>query len=188
MRVVWQRESDAAPPWGTWTLLGAFVLAQLGAGAEARAQLALVPADPRLLALVGHLFVHDGALALLATVFFAAAAAPWLEARLGRGLLIASGLGAGLAGAVLFAVLRPDAEEPWLGASAAVAGWLGMRALAARGASADLLGVFAGRAGRLLAPGWAPAALWLGGELAGLVRGDGAAFAADAGGFAFGLV
>jgi membrane associated rhomboid family serine protease len=186
MKVGWQRDSDAGPAWATWALLGAFALVQLAASDATRAQLGLVPADPRLAALLGHLFLHAGAPSLLASLLFAAAAGPWLEARIGRGLLLTSWLGAGLAGAVLFALLRPDAEEPWLGASAAVAGWLGMLAVAARGGSADLLGAFAGRAGRLLAPGWAPAAFWLGGELAGLVRGDAAVLLADAGGFAFG--
>jgi membrane associated rhomboid family serine protease len=186
--IAWERASDAERPWATWVLLGAFVLVQLGAGgSEAwRAELGLLPADPRLAALVGHLFLHAGASSLLATLLFAAVTGPWLEARIGRGLLLASHFGAGLAGAALFAVLRPDVEEPWLGASAAVAGWLGLAAVAARGGRADLLGVAAGRAGRLLAPGWAPAALWLGGELAGLVTGDAAALLADAGGFAFG--
>jgi membrane associated rhomboid family serine protease len=184
--IAWERDSDAGRPWATWVLLGAFVLAQLGASESARTELGLLPAEPRLAALIGHLFLHAGAASLLATLLFAAAVGPWLEARLGRGLLLASHLGAGLAGAVGFAVLRPDAEEAWLGASAAVAGWLGMVAVAARGGRADLLGVAAGRAGRLLAPGWAPAALWLGGELAGLVTGDASTLLADAGGFGFG--
>jgi membrane associated rhomboid family serine protease len=186
--IAWQRDSDAGRPWATWALLGAFVLVQLGAPGSARTELGLLPADPRLAALIGHLFLHAGALSLLATLLFTAAVGPWLEARVGRRLLGASLLGAGLVGAVGFVVLRPDAEEPWLGASAGVAGWLGLVAVAARGGRADLLGVAAGRAGRLLAPGWAPAALWLGGELAGLVTGDGAVLAADVGGFAFGAV
>jgi membrane associated rhomboid family serine protease len=188
--IAWRRESEAARPWATWGLLAATLLAQLGAGGspELHARLGLLPADPRLAALLGHLFLHGGALALLGTLFFAAAAGPWLEERLGRALLLGSYLAAGLAGAALFAALEPDAETPWLGASAAVAGWLGLLAVSARGAPADLLGAAAGRAGSLHAPGWALAALWLGAQLASLALGDAAAVLANAGGFGFGAI
>lgn len=188
--IAWRRESEAERPWATWGLLAATLLAQLGAGGspELHVRLGLLPADPRVAALLGHLFLHGGALALLGTLFFVAAAGPWLEGRLGRALLIGSYLAAGLAGAALFAALEPDAETPWLGASAAVAGWLGLLAVSARGAPADLLGVAAGRAGSLLAPGWALAALWLGAQVAGLALGEPGAVLANAGGFAFGAV
>jgi membrane associated rhomboid family serine protease len=185
--IAWQREGGGAErPWATWLLLAAFVLVQLGASDAER--LGLWPSEPRLAALAGHLFLHGGTPAFLATLLFVAAVGPWLEQRLGRGLLLGSHLAGGLVGAALFCVLRPAAEEPWLGASSAVAGWLGVVAVAARGAPADLLGALAGRAGRLLAPGWAPAALWLGGELAGAATGDAAVLLADGGAFAFGAV
>jgi membrane associated rhomboid family serine protease len=186
--IAWRRESEAGRPWATWGLLAATLVAQIGAGAspDVHARFGLLPADPRLAALLGHLFVHAGLLSLLGTLLFAAAAGPWLEARLGRGLLLASYLAAGLAGAALFAVLRPDAGLRWLGGWAAVAGWLGLLAVGARGAPVDLLGVAAGRAGSLLAPAWAPAALWLGAQLASLATGDAASAAAQAGSFGFG--
>jgi membrane associated rhomboid family serine protease len=187
--IAWQRDGGSAErPWATWALLGAFVLVQLSASDATHEQLGLWPSDPRLGALAGHLFLHGGAPSFLATLLFAAGVGPWLEARIGRGLLLGSHLAAGLAGAALFCMLRPDAEAPWLGASSAVAGWLGLVAVAARGAQADLLGLAVGRAGRLLVPGWAPAALWLGGELAGALTGDAALLLADAGAFGFGAV
>jgi membrane associated rhomboid family serine protease len=185
--IAWRRESEAGRPWATWGLLAATLIGA-GASPDVHARFGLLPADPRLAALLGHLFVHAGLLSLLGTLLFAAAAGPWLEARLGRGLLLASYLAAGLAGAALFAALSPDAEARWLGGWAAVAGWLGLLAVAARGAPADLLGVAAGRAGSLLAPAWAPAALWLGAQLASLVTGDAASAAAQAGSFGFGAV
>jgi membrane associated rhomboid family serine protease len=187
--IAWRRESSAERPWATWVLLAVTLLAQLAAGGapDVHARLGLVPADPRLSALLGHLFLHSGWLHLLGTLFFVAAAGPWLEAQLGRRLFAASYAAAGLAGALLFVSLQPESEAPWLGASAATGGALGLLAMAARGAPADLLGVLAGRAGSLLAPGWALAALWVGGELAGLVDGGGDAVAAHAAGFGFGL-
>jgi membrane associated rhomboid family serine protease len=186
--IAWTRESEAARPWATWGLLAATLLAQLGGSPELHARLGLLPADPRLAALLGHLFLHGGALPLFGTLFFVAAAGPWLEGRLGRALLIGSYLAAGLAGAALFTFVAPDADTPWLGASAAVAGWLGLLAVSARGAPADLLGALAGRAGSLHAPGWALAALWLGAQLASLALGDAAAVLANAGGFGFGAI
>jgi membrane associated rhomboid family serine protease len=187
--IAWMRESEAERPWATWVLLVVTLLAQLGAGGspDLQARLALVPADPRLSALLGHLFLHSGWLHLLGTLFFLAATGPWLEAQLGRRLFVASYAAAGLAGAALFVSLHPESDAPWLGASAAVAGALGLLAAAARGARVELLGVLAGRAGSLFAPGWALAALWFGGELAGLVGGAGGAVAVDAAGFGFGV-
>ncbi len=184
----WRRDSEAERPWATWALLVATFLAQLGAGAapDVQARFGLVPADARLPALVAHLFLHAGWLSLLGTLFFVAAAGPWLEARIGKRLLVASYLAAGLAGAALFVSLQPGSEAPWLGASAASAGLLGLLAVAARGAPADLLGVAAGRAGSRLAPGWALGAVWFGAELAGVMDGAGAVFAAHAAGFGFG--
>jgi membrane associated rhomboid family serine protease len=187
--IAWRRESSAERPWATWGLLAVTLLAQLGAGGspDLQARLGLVPADPRLPALLGHLFFHGGWLPLLGTLLFVAAAGPWLEARLGRRLFVLGYAAAGLAGALLFVALHRQSDAPWLGASAAVAGALGLLTGAARTAPVDWLGVLAGRAGSLLAPGWALAALWLGGELAGLVSGDGDAVAADAAGFGFGV-
>jgi len=165
--ISWRRESDAEPPWATWGLLAVTFLAQLGAGGspELQERLGLVPADPSLPAFFGHLLVHDDWLSLFATLFFAAAAGPALEARLGRGLLLGSWLACGLCGAAL--LVATGAELPWLGPSLAVAGWLGLLLASTRGERVDLLGIAAGRAGSLWAPAWAPAALWLGGELAG---------------------
>jgi membrane associated rhomboid family serine protease len=185
--IAWRRESEAERPWASWGLLAATLAVQLGAGgsAELQARFGLVPADPRLAALFGHLLLHDGWLSLLGTFFFVAAAGPALEARLGRRLVLGSYLATGLAGAALFAATHADAETPWLGASAAVAGWLGLLAVSARGQHADLLGAAAGRAGSLLAPGWALAALWLGGQLAGGL-GDASALVVSLGSFGFG--
>jgi len=187
--IAWRRESSAERPWATWVLMAVTLLAPLGAGGspDVQARLGLVPVDPRLPALLGHLFLHSSWLSLLATLFFVAAAGPWLEAQLGRRLFVVSYVSAGLAGAVLFVAMHPQSDAPWLGASAAVAGALGLLAMAARGAPADLLGVLAGRGGRLDAPAWALAALWVGGELAGLVDGGGDAVAAHAVGFGFGV-
>jgi membrane associated rhomboid family serine protease len=186
--IAWSRESDAEQPWGTWALGGLMLVVQLVAGGsyEAQSQLGVLPADPRLAALVGHLFVHSGMLHLLGTLFFAAAAGPWLEERLGRGLWLGAFLAAGLAGAALFVVAQPDAELPWLGGSAAVAGWLGLMAVSGRGESVDLLGVAAGRAGSLTAPAWAPAALWFGGQLANLLSGAAADLIVNVAGFGVG--
>ena len=187
--IAWRRESSAERPWATWVLAAGMLLVQLAAGGapDVHARLGLVPADPRLPALLGHLLLHGSWLQLLATLFFLASAGPWLEARLGRRLFVASLVAAGLAGAALLVSLRPGSEVPWLGASAAVAGALGLLTAVARTAPADLLGVLAGRGGSLAAPGWALAALWLGGELAGLVNGAGDAVAAHAAGFGFGV-
>ena len=186
--IAWERDSEAERPWGSWTLLAVMFLVQLAAGGslDLQARFGVMPGDARLAALLGHLLVHSGWLHLLGTLFFAAAAGPWLEARLGRGLWLGSFVAAGLAGAALFVVTQPHAELPWLGASAAVAGWLGLLAVSARSEPADLLGIAAGRAGSLRAPGWAPAALWLGGQLANLLSGDPADLVVNLGGFAFG--
>ncbi len=184
----WRRDSEAERPWATWALLVATLLAQLGASAapDVHARLGLVPADARLPALLGHLLLHADWFSLLATLFFVASAGPWLEARIGKRLLVASYAAAGLAGAALFVSLHSGSDAPWLGASAASAGLLGLLAVAARGAPADLLGVLAGRAGSLLAPGWALAAVWFGAQLAGLVSGAEGALPAHAAGFGFG--
>ena len=186
--IAWRRESEAERPWGSWGLLAATLLVQLGAGGslEVHARLGVLPADPRLGALLGHLLLHSGWLHLLGTLFFAAAVGPQLEVRLGRRLWLASYLAAGLAGAALFVVTQPDAELPWLGASAAVAGWLGLLAVSARSEPVDLLGIAAGRAGSLLAPAWAPAGLWLGGQLANLLSGEPADLLVNLGGFGVG--
>ncbi len=186
--IAWVRESEAERPWASWALLAVMFLVQLGAGGslDLQARLGVMPGDPRLGALLGHLLVHSGWLHLLGTLFFVAAAGPWLEARLGRGLWLGSFVAAGLAGAALFVVTQPHAELPWLGASAAVAGWLGLLAVSARSEPADLLGIAAGRAGSLLAPGWALAALWFGGQLANLLSGEPADLLVNVGGFGFG--
>jgi membrane associated rhomboid family serine protease len=189
--IAWRRDSegDGERPWATWALLAGMLAAQLGAGgsADVHARLGVVPADPRLPALAAHLFLHTGWLPLLASLGFVAAAGPWLEARLGRALFVAAFFAAGLAGAAVHVAQEPDATAPWLGAACAVAGLLALLAVAGRGARVDWLAVAAGRAGSLHAPAFGLAALWLGGEIAGLVTGEAGAVVAHVASFGFGL-
>ena len=61
----WRRDSEAERPWATWALMVATLLAQLGASSapDVQARVALVPADPRLPALLGHLLLKAGEVA-----------------------------------------------------------------------------------------------------------------------------
>jgi membrane associated rhomboid family serine protease len=183
-------DGGAPRPWATWALLAATLgvqLATLGTP-EPWSRWGIVPAAPGLLALVTHLFLHAGWLHLLGTLAFLALAGPWLEARLGRGLFVASWFACGLAGAALFVAAHPDAETPWLGGSAAVAGLLGaLLACLGRGRM-ELLAVAAGRAPSLRVPAWALAAFWVGRELAGFASEGASGLVAHAGAFGFGAV
>jgi membrane associated rhomboid family serine protease len=181
-------DGGAPRPWATWALLAVTLgvqLATLGAP-EPWSRWGIVPAAPGLLALVTHLFLHAGWLHLLGTLAFLALAGPWLEARLGRGLFVASWFASGLAGAALFVATHPGAQTPWLGGSAAVAGLLGaLLACLGRGRM-ELLAVAAGRAPSVRVPAWALAAFWVGRELAGFASQGASGLVAHAGAFAFG--
>jgi membrane associated rhomboid family serine protease len=181
-------DGGAPRPWATWALLAATLAVQVATLGthEPWSRWGIVPAAPGLLALVTHLFLHAGWLHLLGTLAFVALAGPWLEARLGRALFVASWFACGLAGAALFVATHPGAETPWLGGSAAVAGLLGaLLACLGRGRM-ELLAVAAGRAPSLRVPAWALAAFWVGRELAGFASEGASGLVAHAGAFAFG--
>jgi membrane associated rhomboid family serine protease len=184
----------APRPWATWALLAATLAVQLATlgRPEPWARWVLVPADPGLFALVTHLFLHAGWLHLLGTLVFLALAGPALEARLGRGLFVATWFACGLAGAALFVATHPGAQTPWLGGSAAVAGLLGALLACPGPGRIEPLAVVAGPALRVPAgralrvPAWTLLAFWVGRELAGFASEGASALVAHGGALAFG--
>jgi membrane associated rhomboid family serine protease len=186
-----EREEGAeGRPWATWVLLG---LSLAAAGAwmgvpEAGWRYGIVPAAPRLVALVAHPFVHAGWLHVLGTVVFLALAGPWLEAQLGRALFVAGFFAAALVGATVFVATHPGAETVWLGGSAAVAGLLGATLVGVGRGRIDVAAVGGGMLPAVRVPGFALAALWIGRELAGFASGDTTGLVAHAGSFGFGAV
>ncbi|MEN8161436.1 MAG: rhomboid family intramembrane serine protease [Myxococcota bacterium] len=185
-----REEGAAGRPWATWALLGlslAAAVAWMGVP-DAGWRWGIVPAAPRLVALVAHPFVHAGWLHVLGTVVFLALAGPWLEAQLGRALFVAGFFAAALVGATAFVATHPGAEIAWIGGSAAVAGLLGATLVGVGRGRIDVAAVAGGALPALRAPGFALAALFLGRELAGFASGDTAGLVAHAASFGFGAV
>ncbi len=153
----------------------------------------LVPAEPRLLALLTHMFLHGGWLHLIGNMLMLYLAGPFLEDAWGRRLYAGFYVAAGLVAGVMYALLERHVHVPMVGASGAVAGVLGAFLLL-RGKSRIRFAVVLGFVGTFTAPAWVMLPLWFLGELLDALAGDvaaagagGVAYWAHVWGFLFGL-
>ncbi len=97
---------------------------EVAAGTIAR-RFGFVPSEPSLLGLVGHLFLHDGIMHLIANMLFLWLVASRLEDLWGKGVLIASFIVLGIAAAAVHGAANWGSSIPTIGASGAVAGLMG---------------------------------------------------------------
>jgi len=157
----------------------------------------LIPSAPTATGLFTHMFLHGGWLHLIPNLLFLFLTGSFIEDRWGRGLYALFYLGAGVAGAVLFASKYPDFDGPLIGASGAIAGAMGAFLVCFARAKIKFfywLGIFFGT---FSAPAWLMLPLWFANELftASLVdalnpggSGAGVAYWAHVGGFGFGIL
>lgn len=155
------------------------------------------PADPGLVTLVTHVFMHAGWIHLLSNLFLFFLAGPALEDRWGRPLFGAFYVGAGIFSGLFFALMTRDGSLPLVGASGAISGVLGaflVRFLRTEINFAYFFFVgFRVISGTFQAPAWAMLPLWFANELfsAWLVDAvgvsSGVAYWAHVGGFLFGV-
>jgi membrane associated rhomboid family serine protease len=155
------------------------------------------PADPGLVTLVTHVFMHAGWIHLLSNLFLFFLAGPALEDRWGRPLFGAFYVAAGVFSGLFFALMTRDGSLPLVGASGAISGVLGaflVRFLRTEINFAYFFFIgFRVIQGTFQAPAWAMLPLWFANELfsAWLVDAvgvsDGVAYWAHVGGFIFGV-
>ncbi len=88
-------------------------------------RLGLVPAHPRPLAWLTHMFMHGGWLHLLGNLLILFLTGPFLEDAWGRPLYGGFYLASGIVAAAMFVVRYPHMEGPLIGASGAIAGVMG---------------------------------------------------------------
>ncbi len=153
-------------------------------------QYGLVPARPKAVGLVGHMFLHGGLAHLIGNLWFLILAGPYIEDRWGRGLFSAFYLASGLAGAALFVAFQPQFDGPLIGASGAVSGILGAFVVCCRKVRIKFVYwiIFPGT---FTAPAWVMVPLWFANELASALTatdGSGVAYWAHVGGFTFGTL
>jgi membrane associated rhomboid family serine protease len=153
----------------------------------------LVPAHPRLAALLTHMFLHAGWLHLIGNMLFLYLAGPFLEDAWGGKLYAGFYLAAGVFAGGVYALLQRHLDAPLVGASGAVAGVLGAFLLL-RGRTRIRFAVIFGFVGTFTAPAWIMLPLWFVGELLDALAGDvaaaggsGVAYWAHVWGFVFGL-
>ncbi|MGD8310517.1 MAG: rhomboid family intramembrane serine protease [Chromatiales bacterium] len=89
----------------------------------------LVPAEPTLQGLFGHMFLHAGVVHLLGNMFFLVAVGFLVEATLGRVAFLGCYLAAGLIAGGFDLVFSAQRLAPGIGASGAIAGLMGMYAV-----------------------------------------------------------
>jgi len=155
------------------------------------------PADPGLVTLVTHVFMHAGWIHLLSNLFLFFLAGPALEDRWGRPLFGAFFVAAGVASGLFFALMTRDGSLPLVGASGAISGVLGaflVRFLRTEINFAYFFFIgFRVIQGPFQTPAWAMLPLWFANELfsAWLVDAvgvsSGVAYWAHVGGFLFGV-
>ncbi len=97
---------------------------EVAAGTIAR-RFGFVPAEPSLLGLVGHMFLHDGIMHLIMNMLLLWLVASRLEDLWGRAALIISFIVLGLAAAAVHGAANWGSPVPTIGASGAVAGLMG---------------------------------------------------------------
>jgi membrane associated rhomboid family serine protease len=153
----------------------------------------LVPAEPRIVALFTHMFLHGGWLHLIGNMLVLYLAGPFLEDAWGRRLYAGFYVAAGLVAGGMYALLERHLHVPMVGASGAVAGVLGAFLLL-RGRSRIRFAVVLGFVATFTAPAWIMLPLWFLGELLDALAGDvaaagagGVAYWAHVWGFLFGL-
>ncbi len=151
----------------------------------------LVPAKPRLAAFLSSMFMHAGWLHLLGNMFILYLAGPPIEDAYGRpGFAALYGL-AGVAASLAHMAYFPDAAEPLVGASGAVAGVMGAFLIRCTRSKIRFFYWWFVRGGTFDAPAWLMLPLWLLQQLfyASLTKGgDGVAYWAHVGGFVFGAL
>jgi membrane associated rhomboid family serine protease len=154
----------------------------------------LVPAQPDLLSLLSHMFMHAGWMHLLGNLLILYLAGPFIEDVWGRGLYFGFYVLAGIAAAVAHMASTPESMVPMIGASGAIAGVMGaflVRYGSSRIEFFYMIGLFA--RGTFWAPAWLMLPLWFGEQLfmglmvSGLGIEGGVAYWAHAGGFLFGV-
>lgn len=155
-----------------------------------------VPAEPGLLRLLTHLFLHADIPHLVFNMIFLWAVGGLLELEWGEGFFAAFYLAAGVAAALTHAAVHSGSVDPAIGASGAVAGLMGAFAATharqpMRLALVSMLS-FSPRISFLTWPAWVFLGLWLLEQvfyaLLTAHMNAGIAFGAHLGGFAFGFV
>ena len=142
--------------------------------------------------LLGHMFLHGGLFHILFNLLFFYVAAVALEQYYSAAGVVALYLLAGVAGAMAQAVTHPASAVPMIGASGAVAGFLGAFVVRLAGKKIHfwyIYMVMSIRTGKFSAPAWLMIPLWFVGELfmALFVDLGGVAYWAHVGGFAAGV-
>ena len=159
-------------------------------------RLGLVPAHPKPLTFLTHMFMHAGWLHLLGNLFILYLTGPFVEDEWGRPLYAAFYLVSGVVAAVMFMLHYPSLEGPLIGASGAIAGVMGAFLILFWHRKIRFfywIGIIFH--GTFTAPAWLMLGLWFlrelvfaGGMDAALTGGGGVAYWAHVWGFAFGIV
>ena len=97
---------------------------EVAAGTIAR-RFGFVPAEPSLLGLVGHMFLHDGIMHLIVNMLLLWLVASRLEDLWGKTVLVVSFIVLGLVAAAVHGAANWGSPVPTIGASGAVAGLMG---------------------------------------------------------------
>lgn len=157
----------------------------------------LVPASPRILAFLTHMFLHGGYLHLISNFIFFLLVGPTLEDLWGRAAFLAVYLLSGLAAAVGYMLVTGSSPVPMVGASGAIAGLTGAFLFTFTHTRIKMLGFlwvfYFARVFTFTMPTWVFLPIWIGWEivqgisqLGSMGNGDNVAHWAHIAGFFFG--